>query len=52
MLESLCASNFVYFYTFHGMKLLRSSRNQTAKNDLLVASIAGNYFLKFKLINE
>ncbi|KAF7995524.1 hypothetical protein HCN44_006631 [Aphidius gifuensis] len=41
VLESLCASNFVYFYTFHGMKLLRSSRNQTAKNDLLVASIAG-----------
>ncbi|XP_008559002.1 peroxisomal membrane protein PMP34 [Microplitis demolitor] len=41
VLQSLCASNFVYFYTFHGLKLLRSSRNQTARNDLFVASIAG-----------
>ncbi|KAG8041399.1 hypothetical protein G9C98_002387 [Cotesia typhae] len=41
VLQSLCVSNFVYFYTFHGLKLLRSSRNQTAKNDLFVASIAG-----------
>ncbi|XP_043289445.1 peroxisomal membrane protein PMP34 isoform X2 [Venturia canescens] len=41
VLQSLCASNFVYFYTFHGLKLLRSSRKQTAGNDLLVASIAG-----------
>ncbi|XP_043496627.1 peroxisomal membrane protein PMP34 isoform X2 [Polistes fuscatus] len=41
VLQSLCASNFVYFYTFHGLKMLRSRRNQTAGNDLLVASIAG-----------
>ncbi|XP_017754402.1 PREDICTED: peroxisomal membrane protein PMP34 [Eufriesea mexicana] len=41
VLQSLCASNFVYFYTFHGLKMLRTSRNQTAGNDLLVASIAG-----------
>ncbi|XP_046813775.1 peroxisomal membrane protein PMP34 [Vespa crabro] len=41
VLQSLCASNFVYFYTFHGLKMLRSRRNQTARNDLLVASIAG-----------
>ncbi|XP_034940641.1 peroxisomal membrane protein PMP34 [Chelonus insularis] len=41
VLQSLCASNFVYFYTFHGLKRLRSSKNQTAKNDLLVASVAG-----------
>ncbi|KZC08344.1 PREDICTED: peroxisomal membrane protein PMP34 isoform X1 [Dufourea novaeangliae] len=41
VLQSLCASNFVYFYTFHGMKMLRTRRNQTAGNDLLVASIAG-----------
>ncbi|XP_047362343.1 peroxisomal membrane protein PMP34 isoform X1 [Vespa velutina] len=48
VLQSLCASNFVYFYTFHGLKMLRSRRNQTARNDLLVASIAGtiiNFFL-------
>lgn len=41
VLQSLCASNFVYFYTFHGLKELRSRRNQTAGNDLLLASIAG-----------
>lgn len=41
VLQSLCASNFVYFYTFHGLKLLRSQTNQSAGNDLLVASIAG-----------
>ena len=41
VLQSLCASNFVYFYTFHGLKTLRNRRNQTAGNDLLVASIAG-----------
>ncbi|XP_076246374.1 peroxisomal Membrane Protein 34 [Calliopsis andreniformis] len=41
VLQSLCASNFVYFYTFHGLKMLRNRQNQTAGNDLLVASIAG-----------
>lgn len=41
VLQSLCASNFVYFYTFHGLKTLRAGRNQTAGNDLLFASIAG-----------
>ncbi|XP_066600229.1 peroxisomal membrane protein PMP34 [Prorops nasuta] len=41
VLQSLCASNFVYFYTFHGLKLMRSSRSQTAANDLLVATVAG-----------
>ena len=41
VLQSLCASNFVYFYTFHGLKMLRARRNQTAGNDLLFASIAG-----------
>ncbi|XP_032674546.1 peroxisomal membrane protein PMP34 [Odontomachus brunneus] len=41
VLQSLCASNFVYFYTFHGLKELRSRRNQTAGSDLLLASIAG-----------
>lgn len=41
VLQSLCASNFVYFYTFHGLKELRSRRNQTASSDLFIASIAG-----------
>ncbi|XP_020290774.1 peroxisomal membrane protein PMP34 [Pseudomyrmex gracilis] len=41
VLQSLCASNFVYFYTFHGLKELRSRRSQTAGSDLLLASIAG-----------
>nr|XP_031840563.1 peroxisomal membrane protein PMP34 isoform X2 [Nomia melanderi] len=41
VLQSLCASNFVYFYTFHGLKKFRARGNQTAGNDLLVASIAG-----------
>ncbi|XP_011636570.1 peroxisomal membrane protein PMP34 [Pogonomyrmex barbatus] len=41
VLQSLCASNFVYFYTFHGLKELKSRRNQTAGSDLLIASIAG-----------
>lgn len=41
VLQSLCASNFVYFYTFHGLKELRNRRNQTAGSDLLLASIAG-----------
>lgn len=41
VLQSLCASNFIYFYTFHGLKELRSRRNQTAGSDLFIASIAG-----------
>lgn len=41
VLQSLCASNFVYFYTFHGLKELRCRRNQTAGSDLFIASIAG-----------
>lgn len=41
VLQSLCASNFVYFYAFHGLKQLRSRGNHTAGSDLLMASIAG-----------
>lgn len=42
VLESLCTSNFVYFYTFHGLKGLRSQPSQqSAGRDLLLASIAG-----------
>jgi adenine nucleotide transporter 17 len=44
VLESLCASNFVYFYTFHGLKALQTtSANQNAGRDLLLASVAGAY---------
>ena len=53
VLESLCASNFVYFYTFHGLKALRAtSADQSAGRDLLLASVAGissllsNLFIK------
>lgn len=46
VLQSLCASNFVYFYTFHGLKMLKSQRKQSAGNDLLLASIAGKYVTK------
>lgn len=43
-LESLCISNFVYFYTFHSLKAIFSpsgDRNASAIKDLLLASIAG-----------
>lgn len=42
VLKSLWTSNFVYFYTFHGLKLLnRDKEAQNAVRDLLLASIAG-----------
>lgn len=42
VLQSICASNFVYFYSFHGLKSVTgSSSNQSAAKDLLLASIAG-----------
>lgn len=42
MLKSLWTSNFVYFYTFHGLKLLNKDKEaQNAARDLLLASIAG-----------
>lgn len=43
-LESLCISNFVYFYTFHSLKAVFSpsgEKNASAFKDLLLASIAG-----------
>lgn len=43
-LESLCISNFVYFYTFHSLKAVFSpagDKNASAIKDLLLASIAG-----------
>lgn len=41
MLQSLWVSNFVYFYTFHGLKALKNESARTAGKDLLLASIAG-----------
>ncbi|GBM19799.1 Peroxisomal membrane protein PMP34 [Araneus ventricosus] len=43
VLTSLCCSNFVYFYTFHGLRSLVETNN-TGKNavrDLTVAAVAG-----------
>jgi solute carrier family 25 (peroxisomal adenine nucleotide transporter), member 17 len=42
VLESLCISNFVYFYTFHSLKALRGgSAGQSVLSDLLLGSLAG-----------
>ncbi|KAL9701785.1 hypothetical protein quinque_005226 [Culex quinquefasciatus] len=43
VLQSLCISNFVYFYTFHSMKALRAAADVTpsALSDLLLGSLAG-----------
>ncbi|GIX74053.1 peroxisomal membrane protein PMP34 [Caerostris darwini] len=43
VLTSLCCSNFVYFYAFHGLRTVIETRN-TGKNairDLTVAAVAG-----------
>lgn len=48
-LQAVAASNFVYFYAFHGLKhLLGSSDQQSATKDLAFACLAGNYVLKGK----
>lgn len=41
VLQSLCISNFVYFYTFHSLKALNSSKQQYALRDLVLGSLAG-----------
>lgn len=44
VLESLCISNFVYFYTFHSLKAIRGSvtgGSQSALADLVLGSLAG-----------
>lgn len=42
VLESLCVSNFVYFYTFHGLKSVTAKpAQQNASRDLLLAAVAG-----------
>jgi len=45
VLESLFASNFVYFYTYNGLKSI--SKSSSGVSDLLLASVAGvvNVFL-------
>lgn len=41
VIESLYCSNFVYFYTFHGLKRV-ANREQAAVKDLLLAMMAGS----------
>ncbi|XP_058463573.1 peroxisomal membrane protein PMP34 [Malaya genurostris] len=44
VLQSLCISNFVYFYTFHTLKAIRGAAtggNQSALTDLVLGSLAG-----------
>lgn len=41
VLQSLCISNFVYFYTFHSLKAFYSHKTQYALRDLLLGSLAG-----------
>lgn len=41
VLQSLCISNFVYFYAFHSLKALNGSAQQSAIRDLLLGSVAG-----------
>ncbi|XP_055909244.1 peroxisomal membrane protein PMP34 [Eupeodes corollae] len=41
VLQSLCISNFVYFYAFHSLKALNGSAQQSAIRDLFLGSIAG-----------
>ena len=40
-LESTAVSNFIYFYTFHGLKQVAETRGQNPLQDLLFACIAG-----------
>uniref|UniRef100_T1IIK0 Peroxisomal membrane protein PMP34 n=1 Tax=Strigamia maritima TaxID=126957 RepID=T1IIK0_STRMM len=43
VLVSVCASNFVYFYTFHGLKAFYGTpKNQNAARDLLLACLAAS----------
>lgn len=41
VLQSLCISNFVYFYTFHSLKTLAGIESQSAVRDLFLGTIAG-----------
>jgi adenine nucleotide transporter 17 len=42
VLESLCVSNFVYFYSFHGLKSYVSDKiPASALRDLFLGSVAG-----------
>lgn len=41
VLQSLCASSFVYFYTFHGLKASAGTSSPSAVRDLLFGTVAG-----------
>ena len=40
-LISVAVSNFIYFYTFHGLKTTLGAKNQKAVKDLMLACVAG-----------
>jgi hypothetical protein len=43
-LQAVAVSNFVYFYTFHGLKKMAGIQGkQSAVKDLISACIAGNF---------
>jgi len=43
-IQCIAISNFIYFYTFHGLKrTISSAGNQSAKKDLLFAFLAGKF---------
>lgn len=41
VLQSLCASNFVYFYSFHGLRKYFENSSQSALRDLCLGAVAG-----------
>ncbi|XP_025018150.1 peroxisomal membrane protein PMP34-like [Tetranychus urticae] len=43
VLISLCASNFVYFYSFHGLRAMFKNSEPSALRDLFLGSIAGTF---------
>lgn len=41
VLISVCASNFVYFYTFHGLRSVFGQNKHSVSKDLLLGALAG-----------
>ena len=42
-IQCVAASNFIYFYTFHGLKKWLSKDTPSALTDLLFACVAGKF---------
>lgn len=49
VLISVCASNFVYFYTFHGLRSVFGQNKHSVSKDLLLGSLAGKFL---DVVNE